>query len=71
MPSRPRYSVPRGVLEVVSGTDGVTRAGADTVVLPDSITMARWSLDDEVEASETGVTRALASSYSRPCPRAD
>ncbi|GAA5148131.1 hypothetical protein GCM10025768_09300 [Microbacterium pseudoresistens] len=34
MPSRPRYSVPRGVLDVVSDTDGVKRVPADTVVLP-------------------------------------
>jgi hypothetical protein len=33
MPSFPRYSVPRGTREVVSDTDGVTRAGADTSVL--------------------------------------
>ena len=34
MPSRPRYSVPRGTLEVVSDTEGMGRVPMDTVVLP-------------------------------------
>src|SRR6478752_4342803 len=41
MPSFPRYRVPRGTREVVSDTDGVTRAGADTAVLPGSNTVGR------------------------------